>query len=125
MRHLLAGDQLVADGAVVGAAAHGEIVTDHHHRPALHPTPARDQVRGNEAVEPALVVVLTGTGELAELAEAARVEQPVDALAYRQPAVVAMALELFLAPHLLGEPMTMSEFLELLFPGQGTVSRYD
>src|SRR5690606_8462526 len=124
VRHLLAGDRLVAHGTVIGAAAHREVVADHDDRATLDPAAPGDQVRGHEPLEAPFFVVLPGAGKLAEFAETVRVEQLVDALAHWQSAVVAVALEFRLASHLFGEPMAMRELFELLFPSQGTVSGY-
>src|SRR5690606_18860186 len=96
---------------------------DDDHRPALDPAAARDQVRGHEGLELALGIIGSRTGELPELAKGSRIEQLVDALAHRQPAIVAMALDLLRSAHLLGEAVASREFLELLFPGQVAVSR--
>src|SRR5690606_39478014 len=107
---------------VVCASANLEIVADADHRATLDPASAGDQVGGDELLEPALGVIRAGARELAQLAEASRIEQLFDPLAHRQPAVVAMAPELLRAAHLLGESVAPREFLELLFPSQVTVS---
>ena len=47
-RHALRHDRLLADGGVGAAAAHGEVVADHHHRAAIHQAAADDAVGGRE-----------------------------------------------------------------------------
>ena len=86
--HPLAHVVLALDGRVRGAAAHGEVVAADDDRAALDAGAAEDEVRRRERLEVVLVVVGGAAGDLAELVEAARIGQPIDALTDRQPAAV-------------------------------------
>ena len=108
--------QLVLDTAVVGAAAHGEIVAGDRHRTAADAPAPHDQIGRREVRQFAIRAVLCNAREAADFVERARVEQPVDALAHRELAAVVLALDLVRPAHLLRERLAPAQFLDLFFP---------
>src|SRR5262249_45758085 len=79
------------DRAVGVAAAGGEVVGADDRLPSLDLAPAANVVGRGEVSDAALVVVGGEAGDAAHLAEAARIEQQVDALAAGELAAVALA----------------------------------
>ena len=115
------GEQLVLDAAVVGAAAHREIVAGHRHRPPVDTSAPVNEVGRREVDELARARIFSFTvfrpaRQAADFVERARIEQPVDALAHRQLAAVVLALDLVRPAHLLRERLAPAQLLDFLFP---------
>src|SRR4051794_27016280 len=82
-RHLI----LVLDRSVGRSAADGEVIAEHDDRSAIDTAATEDAIGGHEAGHGALAgIVGRLAGYRADLEEGRRVEQVVDALAYREPA---------------------------------------
>ena len=98
--HALGQDRLHRDGGVGRAAAHREVVAQHDHRAAVDLRSPHHAVGRRELGQLVVGVVLGLAGDGADLVEAALVDQPVDALAHREPAAVVLALHLVGPAHL-------------------------
>ena len=115
--HALGVDGLLPDGGVGRAAADREVVALDDGAAAVDATLADDRVRGEELGELAVLGVGAAPGERTGLVEAARVEEPVDPLANRQPARLMLPADALLAAHAPGELLAPAQLLELGLPG--------
>ena len=116
MRHLLGHQRLCRDRGIGRAAAHGEIVADHDHGAAVDLAAAEHAVRRRQVLEFAVLVVFGDAGDGADLVEGILVDQPVDALANGEPALVMLALDLVNASHLARERFAPGEVVEFRLP---------
>src|SRR4029078_13175178 len=116
MRHLLGHQWLGGNRGAGRTAAHGEIVAEHHHGAAVDLAAAEHAVGRRQLLEFAVVVVFGGTGNRADLVEGVLVDQSVDALTNRDPALVMLAPDLVNASHLARERFAPSELVELRLP---------
>ncbi len=116
-RHPFGHDRLLADGRIRAAAAHGEVVADHHHRSAIHHRAAHHAVGRREGLQVALRVVFSAPGDRADLVEAALVRQRLDALAHGQAAAIMLAPHLVRPAHLPGQGLAPPQFVEFGLPG--------
>ena len=116
MRHFLGHQRLGRDRGVGRTAAHGEIVADHDHGAAVDLAAAEHAVGRRQLLEFAVVVVFGDAGDRADLVEGILVDQSVDALTNREPALVMLALDLVNASHLARERFAPSELVELRLP---------
>ena len=117
MRHLLGHQRLGGDRSVRRTAAHGEIVADNDHRPAVDLAAAEHAVRRRQIGKLAVLVVFGNSGNRSDLVEAFPVDQSVDALTNGEPALVALPLDLVNASHLARERFAPGEVVELRLPG--------
>jgi len=117
--HALHRKELVLDAAIVGAAAHGEIVAGDGHRAPVDAPAAEDQVGRREIGQRAVSAVLRDAREAADLVEGTFVQQLVYALAHRELAAVVLALDLVRPAHLFRERLAAAQFLDLFFPAHG------
>src|SRR5690606_33504040 len=108
--------EFLAQAAVVGAAAHGEVVACDEDFAPVDGGAAADHVGRGQADQPAFGVVLGEAGGRADLVEAARVDQGVEALAHGQLAVGMMPGHLLGAAHLPGEFLPTGVLVDLLLP---------
>ena len=93
-RDLLRAQVLLDGDRVVRAALDGRVVGDDHDLAARHAADA-----GDDAGRRRIVVVHVERGERGQLEKRrARIEQPLDALADRQLALLAMTLRTYFAP---------------------------
>ena len=90
-------------------------------RPSMRPRP-NTQLAGVTPFSAPLRVVLADARQCAHLVEAAVVEQPIDALAHRQPAGIVLALDLVGPTHLRGHRLASGQFLEFGLPGHAVLS---
>src|SRR5262249_34096096 len=104
------------DRGVGGAAADGEIVAADDHRAAVDLAAAEDEIRRLKIDELALFVVAALAGDRADLAEALRIEELVDALTHGELAGLAVALDLFGAAHPGGERLALLQLFEFGLP---------
>ena len=116
VRHLLGHQRLGRDRGIRRAAAHGEIVADHDHGAAVDLAAAEHAVRRRQVREFAVLVIFGRAGNRADLVEAFRIDQTVDALANGEPALVALPLDLVNAAHLARERFAPSEIVEFRLP---------
>src|SRR6267154_2926323 len=116
VRHLLGHQGLGGDRGIGGAATHGEIVADHHNRPAIDLAAAEHAIGGSQIFELAALVIFGRTGNRADLVEALFIDQLVDPLADGEPALVALPLDLVNAAHLARERFAPGEVVELRLP---------
>ena len=116
MRHFLGHQRLGRDRGIRRTTAHGEIVTDHHHGAAIDLAAAEHAVGWRQLLEFAAFVVFGGAGNRTYLVEGILVDQSVDALTNREPALVMLALDLVNASHLARERFAPSELVELRLP---------
>ena len=116
MRHLLGHQRLGRDRGIRRAAAHGEIVADHDHRPAVDLAAAEHAIRRRQIGEFAALVIFGDAGNRADLVEAFLIDQFVDALANGEPALVALPLDLVNASHLARERFAPGEVVEFRLP---------
>ena len=116
MRHLLRHQRLGGDRCIGRAAAHGEIVADHHHGAAVDPGAAEHAVRRRQVLELVALVVFGDAGDGTDFVEAVLVDELVDALTNREPALVALPLDLVNASHLPRERFAPGEVVEFRLP---------
>ena len=116
VRHLLRHHLLLPDGGIGGAAAHREVVAADHDRSAVDPAASEHEIGRLQRLKLAVVAVAAAPRDRADLVEAVRVEQAVDALAHREPAGIVLALDLFGPAHLPGERLAPPQFFDLGFP---------
>ena len=116
VREPLGVDRLLPDRGVGGAAANGEVVALHDGAAPVDAAMADDRVGGQEICQLPVVVVGRASGERAGLVEAARVEQPVDALAHGQATGGVLAGDALLAAHPPGQLLAPAKLLELGLP---------
>ena len=119
VRHALGHHLLLEDRRIRGAAANGEVVAAHHHGSVVDAAASHHEVGGHHRRDGAGVVAGRAPGERADLAEAGRVQERVDALAHRELALGAVTFHLLGAAHLLGELTPVSELVELRLPRRG------
>ena len=100
---------------VGGAATDGEVLAADDHAPPVDHREAADVGQRLEVDELA-VLVLAVTGEPADLVEAARVGDRVDALADRELAELVLAADALLTAHLQGKPSPLVQLVELRLP---------
>ena len=113
--------ELLAQAAVVGAAAHGEVVAGDEHIAAVDAGAAAHHVGRREADEIALRVVLGKAGDGADLLEGALIDEPGDALAHGELARGLVAGDLVGAAQRQGEPAPALHFVELGLPAHARV----
>src|SRR5690606_12889545 len=94
LRHPLRVALLLLDGGVGRAAADGEVVAGDDDGAAVDGAAADDAVGGRQADQLAVLVIGGTARDGADLAEAALVDQAVDALAHGEPAAIVLALHL-------------------------------
>ncbi len=116
VRHLLGHQRLGGDRGVGRTAAHGEIVADHDHGAAVDLAAAEHAVGRRQVLEFVVFVVFGDPGNRADLVEGILVDQSVDALTNREPALVMLTLDLVNASHLARERFAPSELVELRLP---------
>ena len=114
--HALGQDRLHVDGGVGRPAAQGEVVAQHDDRPAVDRGATHDAIGRRELGQLVVGVVFGLAGDGADLVEAAFVDQPVDALAHRQPAAVVLALDLVGPAHLARHAFARAQFVEFRLP---------
>ncbi len=114
--HFLGHQRLGRDRSVGGTAAHRKIVTDHDHGAAVDPAAAEHAVGRRQLLKFIVLVVFGDPGNGADLMEGILVDQSVDALTNREPALVMLALDLVNASHLARERFAPSELVELRLP---------
>ena len=114
--HLLELCVLFVVIALRRAAAHGEIVGAHDDGPRVDGATSAEAARRPERDQLAGVVVPRLAGEAAPLAEAAGVEQRLDALTHSQFAARALALDPVRTAHLLREHLPPAQFVYLGVP---------
>ena len=117
MRHLLALRELAVDGGIGRPAAHGEIVGRGDHRAAFDVGAAEDQVGGIEVGELACGIVMPLAGDLANLAERTRIDQPGNSRARIELAARVLPRDLFGAAHPLGQCLAAAQFVDFGLPG--------
>lgn len=117
--HPLGDHLLLVDRRVGGAAAYGEVVAAHRHRPALDAAATTDEVRGLEVEQLAVPVVLRLAAQRADLVEAAGIEQLIDALPYRELAAVVLALDLVRPAHASAHRLAAAQLVDLRLPAHG------
>ena len=101
--HLFGEDHLVADGAIVGAPPHREVVPHHHGRLGVDACSAHDHIGGHHILELSILVVLTCASQHADLDEGVWVSQAIDPLAHRQFARIVLASHLVFPTHFQGQ----------------------
>ena len=116
MRHLLGHQRLRRDRGVGGAAAHGEIVADHHHGATIDLAAAEHAVRRRQILQLALLVIFGRAGYRPDLVKTLMIEQTVDTLANREPTLVTLPLDLVNAAHLAREGFAPGEVVEFRLP---------
>src|ERR1700743_2914791 len=99
MRHILGHQRLSRDRGVRRATAHGKIVADHDHRPAVDLAAAGHAI-GRRALPKFPGFIISGdTGNRAELVKSLLTDPFADALVNGEPALVALPLDLVNASH--------------------------
>ena len=117
VRHLLGHQRLGRDRCVRGAAAHGEIVADHDHRPAVDLATAEHAIGWRQIPELTLLIIFGGARNRPDFVETPGVDKRIDTLANGKPALVALPLDLISASHLARERFAPGEVVELRLPG--------
>ncbi|MGY3492657.1 hypothetical protein ACVW1B_002076 [Bradyrhizobium sp. USDA 4502] len=116
VRHLLRHQRLGGNRCIRRAAAHGEVVADHNDGAAVDPGAAEHAVRRRQVLEFVALVIFGDAGDGTDLMEAALVDELVDALTNREPALVALPLDLVNASHLPRERFAAGEVVEFRLP---------
>lgn len=116
MRHLFGHQGLGRDRRIGRSAAHGEVVADHDDRTTLDLAATEHAVRRREMREFAGRIIFADAGDGADFVKASGIDQLVDALANREPALVMLSLDLVSAAHLPRERFAPGEVLELRLP---------
>src|SRR5206468_3370737 len=116
VRHQLAHVVLALDGRVGRAAAHGEVVAADHDGAPLDLRPPEDEIGRRELLEVVALVIGCPAGDLAELVEGARVDQPGDSLADGVASTVVLALDALGSAEPLGELLAPPQLVQLLLP---------
>ena len=116
MCHFLALGELAVQRRIGSAAAHGEIVGGGDHRAALDIGAAEDQIARREILERAILGIGAASGDLADLAKAALVDDAGDACASVELAAIMLARDFLLAAHFFGQPLALGQFFEFGFP---------
>ena len=120
MRHLFRHLRLGRNRRIGRTAAHGEIVADHDNRATIDLAAAEHAIRRCELREFAGRVVVRDAGYGTHLVKAFGVDQFIDALANRKPALVMLALDLVNAAHLPRERFAPGELVEFRLPGHAS-----
>jgi len=116
-------DHLLPDGGVGRSAAHREVVALHHRGPPLDPAAPHHAVGGKEVRELA-VLVAAASGQRAGLAEAALVEEALDALPHGQAPARVLTRHPLLPAHPARELLATLELPELWLPShRGSIRR--
>ena len=84
-------------------------------RPSIRARP-KTQLDGVTWVRFAVLIVLADPGGCTDLVKAFGVDEPVNALAYRQAATIVLTFDFVGAAHLVGEGLSSSKFVELGLP---------
>jgi hypothetical protein len=119
VRHPLREHHLLPDRGVGRPAAHREVVALEHRPAPVDPALPDDHVRGQEVRQLSVLVICALAGDGTGLVEAARVEQPLDALAHREPPRLVLARDALLAAHPPRKLLAPAELLELGLPTHG------
>ena len=114
--HDFGKNHFVADCAIIGTTAHGEIVPHHDNRALLNACATNDHVGRRHIEQLALSIVLARPRKPANFAKALRIHQLIDALAHRQFAAVMLPANLLLAAHPQRESLAAGKFLEFRRP---------
>src|SRR3954452_20625759 len=116
MRHLLRHQRFCRDRGIRRAAAHRKVIADHDDGAAVDPGSSEYAVRGRQMLEFAVLVILADAGDRADLVEGLLIDHSGDALSNREPALVALSLDLVNASHLPRERFAPGEVVELRLP---------
>ena len=117
MRHLFRLHHLAADPGIGRTAANGEVVGGRDDRATIDQRLAEEERGGGNALEIAVLVVVTLAGDLADFAEATLVAQRGEPRARIHLAARMLPRDLLRAAHLFGERLALAQFLEFLRPG--------
>ena len=119
VRGALGPDHLLMDRGVGRAPAHREVVGLDDRAPAGDAALADDHVGRQERAQLPVAVVVRATRQRAGLVERALLEEPVDALADRQPPARVLALHPLGPAHLVRELGAPAQLVELGAPVGG------
>ena len=111
--------RLAADRGIRRAAAHGEIVAQHHGRAAIKFRPANDGIGRHEAVELLILIIGRDTGDLANLVKASWIDQKGHALADGELAPAALPRDRLFAAHLFRHAFPPAKLFYRLLPRHG------
>ncbi len=116
VRHFLRHQRLGRDRGIGRAAAHREIVADDDDGASIDPRPPEHAIGRRQLLQLAIFVIFADAGDRADFVEALGIDQPVDTLADREAALVALSLDLLNASHLVRERLAPSELVEFGLP---------
>ncbi len=115
-RQFFAVPHFVADGAVVRAAADGEVVAANYYGPVVDFASARNKVRRSERAELAGVVIDSFSGERSDFMERVGIQQPRDSLSNRQPAGLVLPLDVRRTAHFTRDRFAPANFVDFGLP---------
>ena len=107
---------LSADCRVCRAAAHGEIVAAHYHRPAIDFSGAGDKVGRSECAELAAFVVNGASGKRADFVERSGIEKLRDSFANGEASGFMLPLDVGRATHLARDGLAAANFVDFRLP---------
>ena len=116
MRHFLALGEFAVQRRIGGPAAYGEIIGRGDNRAALDIGATEDQVARREILERSVLGISPASGNLADLAEAALVDNARNPRPCVELAAAMLAGNFLLATHFLGEPLALGQFFKFGFP---------
>ena len=114
--HLLRVAHLVADRAVLRAAAYRKVVAGYDDLSILDAAAAEHEIGRPEFFEFAGLVVFSATGQSAGFVKRTAVHQRVDPFSHAQLAVVVLPTDRLLATHAPRERFAPAQFLDLVLP---------
>ena len=114
--HAFRHDGLFANGRIRAAAAHREIIAQHHHRAAINLRTAHDAVGRGQALQIALGVIFAAPGNGANFVEAILVHQLQHTFAHREPPAIMLALHLIRPAHGLRHGLAALQLLDFRLP---------
>ena len=116
VRRLFRHQRLRRDRSIRGTAAHGEIVADHNHRPAVDLGAAEHAVGRRHRLQVSVRLVLAETGDRAGLLERPLVDQLVDPLPDREPTGRVLAGNLVRTAHFERIGLAPGKLIQFGFP---------
>ena len=123
MRHRLALGELAVDRGVCRPAAHREIIGRGNHRPPIDVGAAEDEIAGGKVGQFAIGAIAAFSGNLADFAERAGVDQCGQPGAGIQLAARVLAGDLLGPAHPLGQLLALAQFLNFTLPAHAPSRR--
>ena len=114
--HAFRHDGLFANGCIRAAAAHGEIIAQHHHRAAINLRTAHDAIGWRQRLQIALGIIFAPPGNGADFVETILIHQLQHAFAHGQPPAIMLAFHLIRPAHGLRHGLAALQLLDFRLP---------